>query len=221
MNGVLTLARRHKFVAGAAVALAVFALAMGVANRCSIFGGCGPAGIPSGLLSYRQVKARAEAQLYYPGAQVLLPFGGGEDRNAVEGVVNAAFAGAVLRVNAPSQSIYRWYQDWMTSHGWKSSPTIRATTQLSIEGYARGQRERFSVAMDDASQLGQPLGQQIPPGQGTVFEIRYMILTTPALRLDQAPARVVALRVARLTVTVEKVERHRLVGHLERTIAAH
>jgi len=178
MNGVLTLARRHKFVAGAAVALAVFALAMGVANRCSIFGGCGPAGIPSGLVSYRQVKARAEAQLYYPGAQVLLPFGGGEDRNAVEGVVNAAFAGAVLRVNAPSQSIYRWYQDWMASHGWKSSPTIRATTQLSIEGYARGQRERFSVAMDDASGLGQTLGQEIPPGQGTIFEIRYMILPT-------------------------------------------
>jgi len=177
-NGVLTLARRHKFLVGAAVALAFVAFAMGVANRCSIFGGCDPGGIPSDPVSYQQVKAHAEAQLYYPGAQVLLPFGGGEDKNAIEGVVNAAFVGAVLRVNAPSQSIYRWYQDWMTSHGWKSSPTIRATTQLSIEGYARGQRERFSVAMDDASQLGQPLGQQIPPGQGTIFEIRYMILPT-------------------------------------------
>src|SRR5207253_10189565 len=40
------------------------------------------------------------------------------------------------------------------------------------------------------------------------------------LRLDQAPAGVVAHGVARLCVAVEKVERHALVGHLERAVAA-
>src|SRR3984893_4174869 len=40
------------------------------------------------------------------------------------------------------------------------------------------------------------------------------------LRLDQAPAGVVALGVARLTVAVEEVQRQTLIGHLQRAISA-
>jgi hypothetical protein len=114
--------------------------------------------------------------LFYPGSQVLFPFGGGEQKDAIEGVVNAAFAGAVLRVDAPSDTIYSWYNSWMTSHGWHSSPALRATTQLSIVGYGRGARERFTVAMDNPTTLARTVGHSIPSGAGTVYEISYMIL---------------------------------------------
>jgi hypothetical protein len=124
----------------------------------------------------QQVKAHPEASLYYPGAQVVWPFGGGEERNVIDGGVNGAFAGAILRTNVSSESIYAWYKNWMAAHGWQSSPTIRATTQISVEGYARGDRERFSIAIDDPAELGRTLGRPIPAGPGTVYEISYMIL---------------------------------------------
>src|ERR1700737_986134 len=42
----------------------------------------------------------------------------------------------------------------------------------------------------------------------------------PALRLGETPAGVIALRVARLGVRVKEVERHTLIGHLQRAVAA-
>lgn len=173
------LAFGHRTVLNAGIALLALAatttLALYLINPC-ILRACQPAGLPSGPVSYKQVSSHPEATLSYPGSQILFPMGAGEQRSPSEGVVNAAFAGEVLRVNAPSPAIYDWYKNWMTSHGWHSSPTLRATTQISVEGYARGSRERFTVAIDNPDALARTIGRPIPAGQGTVYEIAYMIL---------------------------------------------
>lgn len=131
-------------------------------------------GLPVGTVSYDFVKSRPEAHLYYPGSKVFSPFGGAEERHLF-GKNSSAFVGAVLTSTDSPKQIYQWYKDWMLSHGWQLSVFLRATGQTSIEGYARGSRERFYVAMEDTELLGGVLGRQVPQDEGTVFEIRYMI----------------------------------------------
>lgn len=131
--------------------------------------------LPVGMVSYDFIKSRPEAHLYYPGSTVFSPFGGPEERHLFESN-NSAFAGAVLITKDPPEQIYQWYKDWMLSHGWQPHVFPRATTQTSLEGYVRGSRERFFVAMDDPELLSGTLGRKVPQGEGTVFEITFLIV---------------------------------------------
>ena len=128
--------------------------------------------LPSGPVSFQFVSSRAESHLYYPGAQVVAPFGGPERRGS-EGA-GAAFAGAVLASSDPPPRIYAWYRGWLLGHGWTTAEFTLADTQRSLEGYARGPREKFYVAMNDPASLQRSVGQAIPT-DATVFEIRYLI----------------------------------------------
>lgn len=135
------------------------------------------AGLPTSAVSYQQVTAHREAMLYYPGARVFSRFGGPE-RNylTLDGREHdPAFAGAVLTSPATTAQIYLWYQLWLLKHGWRSYAYISSTNWRSLEGYARGKREEFIVAMDYPDLLGETLGRRLPPNR-TVFEIRYTIL---------------------------------------------
>jgi len=80
----------------------------------------------------------------------------------------------VLDSSAQPGAIYAWYRDWMLGHGWTPFQPLRAGTQRSVEGYQRGDRERFNVAMDDPTSLSRALGRTLPAGV-TVFEVRYIV----------------------------------------------
>ncbi len=163
-------------VLGVAVFLVASAGAWLLLHRCGGLFGCDAGALPLGPVTYEQVASHEEAHLYYPGARVFWRFGGGEERNLIEGGSNWAFAGAILLSEGAPQDLYAWYRQWMLAHGWQPEPTIRATTQVSIEGYHRGKRELFRVAIDDPAALAGTLGRPVPADGRTVFEIAYMIL---------------------------------------------
>ena len=137
-------------------------------------------GLPLGKVSYDFLKSRPEAHLYYPGSKVFSLLAGPEERNFIEGGKNSAYVGAKLISNDSPEQIYRWYKDWMLSNGWQPRDIARVTFQISAEGYARGSRERFSVAVNDPELLSGTLGQEILQDGGTIFDIIYLV--TPASR---------------------------------------
>jgi hypothetical protein len=125
-------------------------------------------GLGTGSVSLSEVRSHQEAQLYYPGAQVFQLVGDGETSSS------SAFAGAILTSTAGSSAIYSWYASWMESHGWTAYGVPRAGTQESAQGYERGAREPFIVAIDNPPLLSETVGRQVP-GETTVFEISYLI----------------------------------------------
>jgi hypothetical protein len=136
------------------------------------------AGFPLGPVSEAFVRARPEAQLAYPGASTVWPFWSGETSNVPESGRSSAFAGAVLATPDAPEQIYAWYERWLTEHGWARTRFLRAAGQPSIQGYARGQREVFSVGMDEPHALEETLGRPLPSDQ-TIFEYRYMVAPAP------------------------------------------
>ncbi len=132
-------------------------------------------GLPLGLVSYQEVKSHPEATLYYPGSEVVRVIGSGEVRNYIEGGSNSAFAGAILRTDDTPERVYAWYRAWVVDHGWQTNEVSGASPWLSAQGYQRGSRERFLVAIDNPVVLSQVLGSQVPTS-GTLFETRYTII---------------------------------------------
>jgi hypothetical protein len=174
MNG---LTNRHYILGGvvvAAVALTLFVLL----QRCGGLSGCDAQALPRGAVTFDQVERHPEGHLFYPGAHVLWPVGSGERPDAVEGLANPAFAGAILTSNASADEIYRWYREWMLSHGWQPDRQIGLTVWVSHVDFRRGSRELFTVAVDNPQLLSGVLGRQVPTDEGTVFEISYQILPT-------------------------------------------
>ena len=133
------------------------------------------AGLPLGMVSIDFVKSRPEAQLHYPGAEVFSIFGGPEENRPFQ-KNSTAFYGAVLISSDSPEQIYQWYKDWMLTHGWQPHEYFRATTQTSLEGFAKGGREEFYVAMNDPELLEGTLGRKLPENAHTVFEIAYFIV---------------------------------------------
>lgn len=137
--------------------------------------------LPTRFVSYEFVSSRTEARLYYPGSQEYHRFGEDSAR------AGYAQAGAILFSKDPPEKIYAWYRQWFTTHGWHYDEYAfggTATTQTSLEGYRRGEREKFYVAMNDKDSLGWVLGKK-NSSDGTVFEIRYFINPQPTPTLTQ------------------------------------
>jgi hypothetical protein len=132
-------------------------------------------GLPLGSVSYEFVNARPPAHLVYPNAQTLRIIGHGESRYPAEGVTNSAFAGAILATRDSPAQVYAWYQQKLLADHWKRYQLAALlSTQLSAQGYQRGTRESFVVAIDDPHQLSGVIGTQLPAG-GTLFEYTYSI----------------------------------------------
>ena len=129
------------------------------------------AGLPLSPVSYQFVSSRTEAHLYYPAATVLRVLGASEQRYPGEAVTNSAFAGAVLRTPDSPDQIYAWYRANLASSGWKPAKIGLLSTEVSAEGYARGQREFFIVGIDDPKALQAVLGQPVS-ANGTILEFR-------------------------------------------------
>ena len=134
-------------------------------------------GLPVDPVSYQFVNSRPPAHLVYPHAQTLRVIGHGEQHYPAEGVTNSAFAGAVLVTQDSQTQVYAWYRQQLRADHWKSYELAALlSTQLSAQGYQRGTREVFVVAIDDPHQLSSVIGTQVPAG-GTVFEYTYSIST--------------------------------------------
>jgi len=132
-------------------------------------------GLPLGSVSYEFVNSRPPAHFVYPNAQTLRVIGHGESRYPAEGVTNSAFAGAILATHDSPAQVYAWYQQKLLADHWKPYQLAALlSTQLSAEGYQRGTRETFVVAIDDPHQLSGVIGTQMPTG-GTLFEYTYSI----------------------------------------------
>jgi hypothetical protein len=134
-------------------------------------------GLPTGPVSYELISSRPEAKLYYPDSQVLSPFGQPEKQGDFISGSERAFAGAILTSSDKPEKIYQWYRDWLLAHGWQSDEHAfggLASTQISLQGYSKGQRETLYIAINDPKQLGWTLGKKVPANM-TVFEIRYFI----------------------------------------------
>ena len=135
--------------------------------------------LPRSPVSYQALSSRPPAHLIYPGAQTLRVVGAGESRYPAEGVVNSAFVGAILSTADSPEQVYSWYRNHLTADGWKTYQLAALlSTQISAQGYQRGSREFFVVAIDDPRSLSAALGRQIPAGS-TIVEFRYTIEATP------------------------------------------
>lgn len=158
------------------VALGITGAYLGLTQRSNTGGE-----FPSGAVSYEFVKSRPESQLFYPGAEVFHQFGGSEAGNIITGPTSSAFAGAILTTNDSSGQIYQWYREQLLPSEWKPTDFLLADTQLSIQGYERGNREKFYVAINEPSRLSRTLGRLVPAGV-TVFEFRYHIVPSAWIR---------------------------------------
>ena len=170
------MARARHLLASIGVALA---LGLGIA-ACGSNGPASPrcptdsAGLLTCKLTYKDLTTHAEATLYYPGARILRHTGGDEQSGGVEGEPSSAFAGAIMATADSPQQVYAWYATYLQAHGW--SPARVGTTEawLSVQGYKRGTREHFDVAIDNPAVLGRLINQQLPSAQ-TVMEFSYLV----------------------------------------------
>lgn len=161
-------------VGGAGLVILLVGLAL-LIQRCSSMLGCDGDGLPRGPVTMDQVKSHPEASLFYPGAHLYSPIGGGEQQNSTDGGTNFAFAGGILISSDSADAIYKWYKDWLLAHRWQQTREIGSTVWLSHSDFKRGTREFFTVAVDDPSRLAGVLGRVVPKDQGTVFEVSYQI----------------------------------------------
>jgi hypothetical protein len=143
-------------------------------------------GLPLGPVTYKDIRARPEATLYYPGAEVVLVTGSDERTYMIKSR-SAAHAGAILTSQDTADQIYAWYRQWLTAQRWSSCDIVSALDQVSAQGYCRGHREHFSVAVDNRRVLENMLGQTLPDAN-TIFETNYLI--TPADAVSPTASRV-------------------------------
>lgn len=131
-------------------------------------------GLPTARVSLRDVNSHPEAHLYFPASREFSRFGASDTMQA-SSKPDVAYAGGIATTGANASALYLWYQRWMLAHGWRSHDYVGSTTWTSHEGFARGTREEFIVAVDDPRLLGGTINRRLPKAR-TVYEITYAIL---------------------------------------------
>jgi len=169
---------RHNRPAARILGLVVLVVALGGIAIWIVSGHWGPGhdqnGLPTARVSLGDVNAHREAHLYYPGSREFSRFGSGDTTQA-SSKPDVAYAGGIATTGATTSALYLWYQRWMLAHGWRSHDYVGSTTWTSHEGFARGTREEFIVAVDDPQLLGGTINRRLPEAR-TVYEITYVIL---------------------------------------------
>ena len=135
-------------------------------------------GLPLGAVSRKFVESRFEGHLVYPGATLFRSVGRDEERNSIEGGMNAAFTGGIYTTDDPASRIYSWYRNELVPRGWKDLDVGLGGADSSAAGYQRGARERILVEMDKPELLHDIIGGMIPTGH-TIFEERYYVGPAP------------------------------------------
>ena len=134
--------------------------------------------LPPAPVTYEAVSSRPPAHLLYPGAATVRVIGAGESVYPAESTRNSAFAGAIVSTSDSPAQVYAWYRSRLTPDGWTPYQLAALlSTQISAQGYRRGAREFFVVAIDDPGPLSSVLGNQALIGS-TIVEFRYTIGAT-------------------------------------------
>jgi len=169
---------RHNRSATRVLSVATIVIVLGVVavwvvpSRLSV--GQDKNGLPTGRVSLGNVNAHPEAHLYYPASREFSRFGSG-DTPQMSSTPDVAYAGGIVATSASARALYLWYQRWMLAHGWRSHDYVGSTTWTSHEGFARGTREEFIVAVDDPHLLSGTINRRLPKTR-TIYEITYAIL---------------------------------------------
>jgi hypothetical protein len=163
-RGTLQLDRRG--AVRVAVSVAVIGVTMGVA---AVVGWTGAqrqdsSGIPA-IPSQQWMQSRPEASLVPPGALGVETSIGGERR--ARGGSDEARAVAYFSSNLDPAGIRAWYRDRLLAGGWRVEDQASLSSWTANDGYARGTREIFTVAV---------LTHNLPSGGGrTSFESDYTV----------------------------------------------
>jgi len=151
-------------------------LVVGLAG-CTRATSCGTdaSGLPKCSVSADFVHSQPEATLSYSGSTVYSQNVHSEQH--LIGSTNPAGAHSIFATSAPMTSVYTWYQNWLTGHGWHvSAADALLPLEVSAQGYARGNRESFVVGADsqqNARMLGYPIPLKLQ--SETLYEINFLI----------------------------------------------
>jgi|ERR1035437_926040 hypothetical protein len=130
-------------------------------------------GLPKGKVTYTFVYTLPEAKMYYPSTTVVEILGG-DEIDSPPSSARSGFAGAILATNASASTIYDWYDTKLVLSGWIEYQSSPVSPQTSVRSYSKGNREIFTVAVDDPAALSSVIGKQLPANK-TIFEIRLII----------------------------------------------
>ncbi len=108
---------RVALLLGAGAAALVGACATSSQPPCTK-SGVSSSGVPYCPLTAAQVLALPDAQIYYPGSQVLRRHGSDGSRS-VNGEPEDAYGITVLNASATASAIASWYQTTLAAAGWK------------------------------------------------------------------------------------------------------
>lgn len=96
-----------------------------------------------GQTTYEQLAATHEAQLFFPGSEIVSKYGEGES-SGIDTGRTAAYAVVTLTSDKPMADIYAWYKSRLLDEGWQ----LRAieTAAGNSYGFTKGDRQIFYVA---------------------------------------------------------------------------
>ncbi len=161
----------------AASSLAVIIAVSLVATSCGLAAKpCGhdKYGLPTCSVTAKSLMSHPEATLAYPDSTRYSLGGNGEQHYI--GQTNAAETSSNYATTAPMAQVYAWYHAWLVSHGWHPAEVNAvAGAEVSVQGYARDNRESFTVGEDNLGIL--KIYSEVPARlqSETLYETAYLI----------------------------------------------
>lgn len=88
--------------------------------------------------TYEAVHSTVEATLFFPGSAESQDVGDSSDGQS------AAWAGGIYTTDGSSEDVRAWFKNKLEGLGWHSwDGAVRITTMVSVDGYERGNKERY------------------------------------------------------------------------------
>jgi hypothetical protein len=114
-----------------------------------------------GQTTDEQLAGTHEAQLFFPGSEIVSKYGEGES-SGIDTGRSAAYAVVTLTSDKPMADIYAWYKSRLLDEGWHLRHV--ETGSGDYYGYTKGDRQNFYVYSLGAS------------GSKTKYSIKYGVL---------------------------------------------
>ena len=126
-------------------------------------------GLPTNKpITQLELSARSEAQLRYPGSE-LVKIVGSDEIATRDNEPDPAYAGAILTTTATATQLYAWYAHWLTARGYRQVTYYRMSDQTSgVAWRARGGREQVQIGIFDAAELAAQQHISVAASAGTV-----------------------------------------------------
>lgn len=133
-------------------------------------------GWPRRALTTGDLTRHPEAALWFPRSRVVSSEGADQSTTLLIGwATEPASIGHILTTAAPVPRVLAWYDHWMITHHWRHwKGFVFNASWMLAEGYARGLREEFTVAIWDPSAF-MSSGQTAQSRERTVYEMRYVV----------------------------------------------